>query len=542
MSGEGPLCPSTQPAASAAFFVTAWPFFALVPIDARDAPPARPSRAVINERAGHDSTAIARRASSGRLRARPVELRTVRRVRLPPGSATTTATDTAPAWASRPGPGIAPLAQRLAVDMETSDWSDYLDSVDGRVTLLLGILTVISLIRKRDKQHADSLADRLLPNRPKRQKGMARHSSAVVAVPLRTHVNRSAEDLARTTRLWGRVPLNRSRSGLRLFGLGRRIRCRALAHQTAPKGAFVVERWQYTPHADSSMFGGPAYSGSFELKVKVHPSENRRHLRRSLMAARGRHRDRRLVVIAATPDMADPAALVRCLFVDARFGLELDRNAPGCITMQASELSLDERPTAFLERQDGVSDAALWLIVPLSNHRPATRFWGHISEKADVARAVPGFEDSLVGDQGRDGVQRALIVDRVLTALWWLAFGPATFVVARWLRSDLAGASNAGSASLLESVSAWVIAVYFGALAWLAIYAFVDLIWQSVVAASWRRDELQSPWYSPERGFGAIMAAFLPIRGRRHGRPRWNGGTRSCMQVHHHLLHRSPPE
>ncbi len=424
--------------------------------------------------------------------------------------------------------------------MGISDLIDYLSTAEGIVTVFFGTLSSLSILWNPGRLLLSYLSVLPPKKRWSRQPGTDRAKSRVLTVPLRAQTNWSAESLAQLTRLWGRVPLRRRPSGRWFLGLGRRIRARALVTQTAPKGSFVVDQLRYSPGADLTAFGDAPYGGSFKLEIKVHANENRRHLRRSMLAARGRHKERRLVAIATTPDMADKGAPVRCLLVNARYGMTLDADAPGRLTLHSADTKFDGNPTAFLRHQGKIAGDAMWLILPLSECRPPTQLWGHVPERFDVTAAAPlaylTVADAHPTHEGE--LQRLVKLDRVRTAAWWLLLGPALFFVARWLRNDLVADLSdptATSVHLFVPISRWLLVGYFVAYAYFAIFALVDLLWQSTVGCVWRRQEHQSPWFSPRRGLGAIVAAFVPLRTDADRLPSWNGGTRSCMQVPHLL-------
>ncbi|WP_419552851.1 hypothetical protein [Candidatus Poriferisodalis sp.] len=420
---------------------------------------------------------------------------------------------------------------------------DYLSSSAGRVQVFFGVLSLVSVLPVAWRLLARAgrrLARRILGigRRPRADTngGAARPSDRVLARPALRCAGVSGEELATRMRLSGRVPLRRRRQRPRRPQFWSKFRLSAVESQTAPKGAFVVSQWHYRPCSEPDAQDKSPLVGDFELEAVVHPNENRRHLRRSLMATSLKGRTRRVVVIASASDLLNPNAPVRHLVIDAAYRTTFDRDSPGRITMRAAAGACDAAETAYSAPAVAQYDA-IWLVVPVANHRAPSRHWGLLRERFSVSDAVPQHSDQAL-EAHKDveaRFRRELRRERWLTVGAWIFFGPVALVVAALSYRLIFGlidedARTASPAEAVDTAVLWILSIYTSLYLWASAAAVVHLCWESIVARYWCRKEGQSARPQSGGGAAAIFEALAPRRW--HGprdAPTWHGGTRAGL-------------
>ena len=166
-----------------------------------------------------------------------------------------------------------------------------------------------------------------------------------IAWPIRERLPVSPALLSKFVRTYGRVPLERSRPKGWLVRIRHRTRLAFLTMRTAPKAAFAVSSWRYD--SEAAMDDDDAdYLGGFVLRVRVHPNENRRHLVRSLGAAKASDQQRRLVVVASAVDLMNANSWVRCLQVNT-YSVKLPKSSIGDVELRAARPVRPASPTAY---------------------------------------------------------------------------------------------------------------------------------------------------------------------------------------------------
>ena len=178
--------------------------------------------------------------------------------------------------------------------------------------------------------------------------------------------------------------------------------------------------------------------------MRVHCGENRRHLQRSLKAGRARARSRRLIAVASARDLFEPESWVRCLVVNADT-LQLPADDPGHAVLRSAEPSQSDGPLAYRSRQQDVPEDAVWLVVPTSNYRSPSVWWGKMCEshhqQTNVAvGAVPQGCDDI---DNEDYVRRWVRSYRMATVGLWVMLGPVTWLLV-WLFGMLAALPETG--------------------------------------------------------------------------------------------------
>lgn len=306
-------------------------------------------------------------------------------------------------------------------------------------------------------------------------------------------------------RCFGRAPISHYRHRRWIVAVWRAAKLILLPVKTLPKSAFTVVDWRYKPLALTGPAASHPFCGGFELRVRLHRHENRRHLRRSLQAAGLRARSQRVIVIASARDVFDPGARVRCLVVDADT-LCLPKQSRGWAAVRGADPSSVDVAVVHSRKQQDIPDGAVWLIVPTSAYSPPPETWWKTSDRLDwqeqtTAEATPQHCRDI---DNEDYIRRWVGRYRRLTLAMWGVLGPGAFVVV------------VSALPVLERFSAGFQTVTAGGLAFLTwyllCYAFLaglasgQLVFETLTAWSWRRSENQA-------------------------RTDWKGGTDECLVV-----------
>ena len=308
----------------------------------------------------------------------------------------------------------------------------------------------------------------------------SQHRKPATQLP-RTYRNTTPEMLARSIRCSGRVPIDHRKPRTWRLSFWQALKDVFLSSSTNPKSAFTLTDWQFQPITPTSLAKRYPYSGGSILRLSLHPHENRSHLKRSLKADKSGARARRLVVIASVQDMFEPTSLVRCIVVNS-YTLHLVEGDPHAVVLlTADPLSLEE-PNVHRHAQKDVPADALWLIVPTSNYRAPSTFWGQMPErhnnKTMPIDSIPQESDDI---DNEDCVKERMTDERYTRIAFWIYLG--LILGFFWLYEKLFPQVSEPISVFSVSWRVYVIAL-FAALLQLAVAA--------IRARCWRRRDGQT--------------------------------------------------
>ena len=241
-------------------------------------------------------------------------------------------------------------------------------------------------------------------------------------------------------------------------------------------------------------------------------------------------------MIASASDLLNPKALIRHLEIDAAYRTTVDPELPGRITMRAAAASCDGAEAAYAAPASA-DDDAIWLVVPVANHRAPTRHWGLMAEGFRAHDAVPQESETASGAQMEAEAlfRRELRRERRQLVGRWILLGPVALIVAalsyRWIVGPIVrGADSNGAAGAIDTAVRLTLSIYASLYLWAAAAALAHLMWEWGVAGYWCRKEGQLPRPSTGGGSRAIFEALVPRRwhGPRAG-PVWHGATRQGL-------------
>ena len=304
------------------------------------------------------------------------------------------------------------------------EWRDAVVVLSVLIGLARLLVNLVAFARSKDRVRLEpnelfswrSIQTTSKPDAAPRQ---IRHQHRQPATQLpRPYGNCTPEVLARSIRCSGRVPLDRLEQRMWHLSAWQTTKEIFLPSPTNPKPAFALTDWEYEPITPTGPAKHYPYCGGSMLRLSLHRHENRSHLKRSLKADKSGRRARRLVVIASVQDMFEPTSLVRCIVVNS-YTLQLEEGGHAVAIRTADPLSVEE-PTVHRCEQKDVPADALWLIVPKSNYRTPSTFWGQMPERHNK-QAMPSDsttqESDDIGDE--DFVKKRMtFVWRTRLALW----------------------------------------------------------------------------------------------------------------------------
>ena len=389
------------------------------------------------------------------------------------------------------------------------------------LAVLVGALVAEELHRRRDRRprrtnpgDVDGRGNPNLVQRPAPRRGYRTplvQPSGSYGAPL-------PEGLAESMRFCGRVPLERSRHRRRVVEFWRAARLALLPVKTVAKSEFTTTDWRFRPLEVTELAEGHPYCGGFECLLRLHASENRWHLKRSLQVGRPRARARRLIVIASARDRFEPMSWVRCLVVNADT-MSLPKGSPGHAVLRSAQPSPTEGPPVYRSRRKDVSEDAVWLTVPTSTYRNPAPSWGESTESHGQQTSVAvGSVPRDCGDVDNESYVRRWVRSYRWATIWlWAMLGPGTWLML-WLIS-LPPPPTEHDYAQTDDI-ATVLAVHGVVYVIIAIAALAKLAIESTRAFCWRRRENQT---------------------RRNDQPHraWTGGTDECL-IMGDLLRRGP--
>ena len=292
----------------------------------------------------------------------------------------------------------------------------------------------------------------------------------------RTYRNTTRAVLARSIRCSGRVPIDQHKNRAWPLSSWQTIKNIFLPSPTNPKSAFTLTDWQYQPITPTGLAKRYPYCGGSILRLSLHPHENRSHLKRSLNADKSGRRARRLVVIASVKDMFKPTSLVRCIVVNS-YTLRLEKGDSHAVIMHAADPLSVEESNMHLLKQKNIPADALWLIVPTSNYRAPSTFWGQMPERHNNQTMPLGPTAQECDDVGdKDFVkERMTFVWRIRLVLW--LFIGLMMLPTVWSALNLFPQVSGPTAILVFWFVVYVIPL-IAALSYLAITAFKAWWWR----------------------------------------------------------------
>ena len=209
-------------------------------------------------------------------------------------------------------------------------WSTFLEALlpEAFGLLLPGFIWLIRWFYKRNKYKSTPVSPPPLPT----------------AQPLKPHGLFTPQEFHNIIEQSGRVPLEPPTAPTGLAGIWHFLKWVFFSSNSTPKSAFLISGWQYHPNFPSADCG--PHRG-FLLDLFSAPTENRRHLQRSLNPQKFGSDGRVLLVLASAQDLVNPNAWVRCLVVDSTtLNLPKDRRLRDRIAVQSSAFPPDNMSAA----------------------------------------------------------------------------------------------------------------------------------------------------------------------------------------------------
>lgn len=241
-----------------------------------------------------------------------------------------------------------------------------------------------------------------------------------------------------------------------------------------PKPGFRIEGWQCRP-----VPGSESIPGAFVVAVRLHPNENRSHLRASLRSRLGVFGGPCLVAIASVSDLFDEASWVRCYAVDPST-TSLDPKDRRLVGVQSYDCAGREASTCFRMRVRDAREKAVWLVVDNAGHTAPGEDWGRCA--ADIYEVHddpphPEERPAWCGQVEDDyryirSQRRSILVGRAMLWLVAIIWVPVLCLTG-WVVSVLVGLrlpewlSSGATVVAVVWLSTWLLAsgAYLGALA-----------------------------------------------------------------------------
>ena len=322
---------------------------------------------------------------------------------------------------------------------------------------------------------------------------------------------RLPERLVASMQCFGRVPIEHYRHRSRVVASWRAAQLNLLPVKTTPKSAFTTTSWRYRPMDSTELAEEHPCCGGFDLSLRLHACENRRHLRRSLQVGRLRSRVNRLIVIASAQDVFEPEVWVRCLVVNVDT-LRLPEDSLGYAVLRGADPGTNDGPLVYRCRQKDVPDDAVWLVVPTTDYCAPAPSWGEACEDHEQQTQMslePAHQDC--DDADNESYLRKWVRFYRMATVWiWIVLGPGG-----WLVVWLFGLTTRLTGDRAEADEiAMALAVYVVVYVLVVTAALGRFAWESARASCWRNRENQA-------------------------RGNWKGGTDECLLLGD-LLRRGP--
>lgn len=304
----------------------------------------------------------------------------------------------------------------------------------------------------------------------------------------------------------GLVPIQRKVQSSRLRSTWRAVADFLFETRASPKPGFRILGWRCRP-----VPGSEAIPGAFVLALRLHPNENRSHLRTSLLP-RLRFSDRPcLVAIASVSDLFDETSWVRCYAVDPST-TSLDPEDCQLVAVQSYDTARRGTPTCISMRVRDARESVVWLIVDNVGKAAPGGDWGRspatIYETHDDAPEPEDLGDERVQiDDDFRYIRREDFTSSLIgRTIVWLAAGtcvPLLYLLG-WGSAVFLGLRLP---SWLTSGATVVPAV------WLALWTSLAYLYVGAMVGT----QLQAAWWRRRDGQ------------RRRGDRVWRGGTTDCL-------------
>ena len=304
----------------------------------------------------------------------------------------------------------------------------------------------------------------------------------------------------------GLVPIQRKVHSSRLKLIRRAVLDVLFETRASPKPGFRILGWQCRP-----VPGSEAIPGAFVLALRLHPNENRSHLRVSLLP-RLRFSDRPcLVAIASVSDLFDEASWVRCYAVDPSTA-SLDPEDRQLVGFQSYDGARRGMPTCIRMRVRDAREQVVWLIIDNAGHVAPDEDWGRSPEQVhEIHDDAPSPEDLeaervQIEDDYRYIRRLDLKSSLIGRAVLWLAAStcvPVLYLVS-WGAAAVVGLQLPAWLTSGATAVSVVWLTLWSSLAYLYAGAMVGIQLQSI---GWR-------WRDGQR---------------RRGDRVWRGGTTDCL-------------
>ena len=128
-------------------------------------------------------------------------------------------------------------------------------------------------------------------------------------------------------------------------------------------------------------------------------------------------------VIASVEDMFEPTSSVRCIVVNSNT-LQREKGDPHAVVLRTAD-PLSVADNVYTCEQKNVPGDALWLIVPTSNYRAPSTYWGEMPERHNKQTTLNDSitqESDDVGDE--DFVKQRMTERRKIQFWMWIALAP----------------------------------------------------------------------------------------------------------------------
>ena len=123
----------------------------------------------------------------------------------------------------------------------------------------------------------------------------------------------SSDYLVESVSCSGRIPIARRRKARRATDIWRALTFSLLTLRISPKLAFTISGLRLDLQRNLASDTSCSRPGGFVLSLRLHKSENRWHLRRSLLTGKINSLARRLVVVASARDLVNPGCTSKVL-------------------------------------------------------------------------------------------------------------------------------------------------------------------------------------------------------------------------------------
>lgn len=193
----------------------------------------------------------------------------------------------------------------------------------------------------------------------------------------------SSDYLVESVSCSGRIPIERRRKARTATDIWGALTFSLLTLRISSKPAFTISGLRLDLQRNLAPDTSCSRPGGFVLSLRLHKSENRWHLRRSLLTGKLNSLARRLVVVASARDLVNPGALVRCLVVDA-YTLSLPKDKIGRVAVLSSDPLDTNEQIAFVRRREEVPEHAIWLISTNEDHQEPDVTWGQSSDLIEM--------------------------------------------------------------------------------------------------------------------------------------------------------------